>query len=187
MRKVTYALSGAVALGLLAMAPAFAEDAHHPAGSGAPAAAATAQQTQAQPGQGMPMGMMGGGMGGMTMCPMMGQGGLMADMASHIDGHVAFLKAELKITPAQEDVWKGFAGALRTSASAMAQMPGMPMGMGGGAQSVAQSFEQKERLLTTRLDNTKRLRAAWTKLEAALTPEQRKAAEQVVAPRLTMM
>lgn len=126
------------------------------------------------------------------MCSMMGQGGMMgmggmADMASHIDGHLAFIKAELKITPVQEDAWKGFADVLRTSASSMAQMQGMPMASPGAAQTVSQAFDQKERLLATRLDTSKKLRAAWTKLDAALTPDQRKAAEGILIPRLMMM
>lgn len=182
--KTKITLVSALALGLLASVPAFADDAHHPAGT--PGTATAPPVTQVQPAQGTPMGA-GQGM----MCPMMGQGGMMgmgmADMASHIDGHLAFIKAELKITPAQEDAWKGFADVLRISATSMTQMQGMPMVTAGAAQTVSQAFDQKERLLATRLDNSKKLRAAWTKLDAALTPEQRKAAESILIPRLTMM
>lgn len=181
---------------LLASAPAFAEDAHHPPGVVPAAQAQTAPQAQPQPGPGMPMGGPGGGamMGGPMMgdgqagmCPMMGGMGsqMMGDMSSHIEGHLAFLKAELKIKPVQEKEWTAFADALRASATAMAGMQGMMTG--GTTQSVAQSLEQKERLLVTRLDNTKRLRAAWGKLDAVLSPEQRKTADQVVGPRLLMM
>ena len=183
--KTKITLVSALALGLLASVPAFADDAHHPAGT--PGTAAVPPVTQAQPAPGMPMGA-GQGM----MCPMMGQGGMvgmggMADMASHIDGHLAFIKAELKITPAQEEAWKGFADVLRVSATSMTQMQGMPMASTGAAQTVSQAFDQKERLLATRLDNSKKLRAAWTKLDTALTPEQRKAAESILIPRLMMM
>jgi len=111
----------------------------------------------------------------------------MADMASHIDGHLAFIKAELKITPAQEDAWKGFADVLRASATSMSQMQGMPMATPGTAQTVSQALDQKERGLAARLDNSKKLRAAWTRLDAVLTPEQRKAAESILVPRLNMM
>lgn len=184
--KTKIALVGALALGLLASVPALADDAHHPAGTPS-TAAAPPPVTQVQPAPGMPMGA-GQGM----MCPMMGQGSMMgmggmADMASHIDGHLAFIKAELKITPAQEDAWKGFADVLRASAASMAQMQGMPMAAPGTAQTVSQALDQKERLLAIRLDNSKRLRTAWVKLDAALTPEQRKAAEGILVPRLMMM
>lgn len=183
--KTKITLAGALALGLVASVPAFADDAHHPAGT--PGTSATPPVTQAQPAPGMPMGA-GQGM----MCPMMGQSGMMgmggmADMASHIDGHLAFIKAELKITPAQEEAWKGFADVLRASATSMTQMQGMPMGTPGAAQTVSQALDQKERLLATRLDNSKKLRTAWVKLDAVLTPEQRKAAEGILVPRLMMM
>lgn len=181
--KTRITLVSALALGLLASMPAFADDAHHPAGTPG-TATAPPPVTQVQPAPGMPMGA-GKGM----MCSMMGQGGMMgmADMASHIDGHLAFIKAELKITPAQEDAWKGFADVLRASATSMTQMQGMPMGTPGAAQTVSQALDQKERLLATRLDNSKKLRTAWAKLDAALTSDQRKAAEGILIPRLMMM
>lgn len=188
MKRATI-LTATAMLAMLLAVPAFADDAHHPPGDAtAPATAAPVQQVQPQaqpqPQPGMPMGMMNmmGGSSGM-MCPMMGGQG-MGDMAKHMDGHIAFLKAELKITPAQEADWKAFTDALRTSATNMASMQGM---MGGPTASVGQSFEQKERLLTTRLENTKRLHAAWTKLDATLSAEQRQAAQQVLVPHLTMM
>jgi len=185
--KTRIALVSSLALGLLASVPVFADDAHHPAGTPG-TATVPPPVTQVQPAPGMPMGA-GQGM----MCPMIGQGGMMgvggmADMASHIDGHLAFIKAELKITPAQEDAWKGFADVLRASAASMAQMQGrMPMAAPGTAQTVSQALDQKERLLATRLDNSKRLRTAWVKLDAVLTPEQRKAAEGILVPRIMMM
>ena len=75
-------------------------------------------------------GMMGyGGMGpGMMyqggMGPgMMGQGGfgpgMCAAMASHVDGRLAYLKAELKITDAQQPLWKAYAAASRDNAQGM--------------------------------------------------------------------
>lgn len=185
MKRATF-LTTTTMLAMLLMAPAFADDSHHPGGAAAPGTPAPAQQVQpqAQPQSGMPMGMMNmmGGSSGM-MCPMMGGQG-MGDMAQHMDGHIAFLKAELKITPAQDADWKAFSDVLRTSATNMASMQGM---MGGSTTSVSQSFEQKERLLTSRLENTKRLHAAWSKLDATLTAEQRQAAQQVLVPHLTMM
>jgi hypothetical protein len=85
-------------------------------------------QTPAAPGSGPtmggwehgPQGMMGyGGMG----LGMMGQGGfgpaMCAMMAGHVDGRLAYLKAELKITDAQEPLWKAYAATARDNAQAM--------------------------------------------------------------------
>ena len=67
--------------------------------------------------------------GGMPMMRMMmGQNG-MPMMASHIDGRLAFLKTELKITDAQLPLWNAFAQAMRDNVSAMQAMPHAMMGM----------------------------------------------------------
>lgn len=83
------------------------------------ATAALAQQSpQTAPGQPMrgPMmnqGMMGRGMMmDRGMMPMMGM-----NPAEHIEGRLAFLKTELKITDAQMAQWNAFADALRSSRS----------------------------------------------------------------------
>lgn len=144
---------------------------------------------QPGPQQGMPM----TGQGGM-MCPMMGHGMMGHDMmgrggkmgqhmAAHMDGHVAFLKAEMKITPAQEQAWKPFEEALRTSAASMgpAQMPMTD------AKSMDDVFEQRQRMLTGRLENSRRLQAAWNKLAPTLTDEQQGRARQLLGPHLKMM
>ena len=59
---------------------------------------------------------------------MMGQNG-MPMMAKHMEGRLAFLKAELKITDAQLPLWNAFAQAMRDNVSAMQAMPHAMMGM----------------------------------------------------------
>jgi hypothetical protein len=54
----------------------------------------------------------------------------MAVMAKHIEGRLAFLKTELKITDAQLPFWNSFAQAVRDSATAMQAMPHAMMEMG---------------------------------------------------------
>jgi hypothetical protein len=102
---------------VLAAGPGFAQqskaDEHHP--GGAPPSAA------------MPGGPMGGAgempmMGMMRM--MMGQDGMggMSMMAGHVEGRLAFLKTELKITDAQLPLWNAVADAIRADAKTMAGM-----------------------------------------------------------------
>jgi LTXXQ motif family protein len=43
----------------------------------------------------------------------------MCGKGRYLDGRLAFLKAELKITPEQEQVWNDYAAAVRTSADGM--------------------------------------------------------------------
>ena len=40
-------------------------------------------------------------------------------MTSHIEGHLAFLKAEIEITPEQESLWNDYANAVRGNAQAL--------------------------------------------------------------------
>lgn len=192
----------------IAAAPAWAVEEHHQPGAasstpGAPAQAAPAPSGQSSPGMGM--GMMGGGMGmmggqgGMMSCPMMGmmggqqQGAMsgMMDFAQHVEGHVAFLKAELKITEAQEGSWKPFADALRGLAKTRGMAGGMGMMMGGGAaqQPVAldKTLEQQEQALAAKLEAAKTVRASYAKLAAALSEQQKAAADKLLPSYLRMM
>src|SRR5690349_15695774 len=93
----------------LAAGPALAaEDTHHPKSP----PAATSQQRM---GPGGMMGQMGPGMMGPGM---MGQGGMpmMGMMQRHVEGSIAFLKTELKITDAQLPLWNAVADAIRANA-----------------------------------------------------------------------
>src|SRR5262249_9533041 len=89
-------------------------DEHHPP---APPTAA---------GRGMPGGMAGAGempmMGMMRM--MMGREGMsmMGAMARHVEGRLAFLKTELKITDAQLPLWNAVADAIRANAKTTGDM-----------------------------------------------------------------
>src|SRR5215467_1255550 len=83
-------------------------------------------------GTGMPGGMAAGGdmpmMGMMRM--MMGRDGMgmMGAMARHVEGRLAFLKTELKITDAQLPLWNALADAIRANAKSMGAMAEGMMG-----------------------------------------------------------
>ncbi|MDI4664414.1 Spy/CpxP family protein refolding chaperone [Xanthobacter sp. AM11] len=161
---------------LILAAPALAEDAHHPTGAQPttpPAASPASDAQQGMMGAGM-MGMMGGGSMGM-MGQMMAPG--------RIEGRLAFLKTELKITDAQQPVWNAFADALRANARAMAGMMGDRQDMMMSAQGPAalpQRIEAHERLLTERLEALRRLKGALLPLYAALDDTQKRTADQLL-------
>jgi len=93
---------------------ALAQTAQHDHGSAAPAQAPAAAPPAARPmgGMGMHMQMHGGGMGmGMT-----GQAAPARGPLDRLDGRLAFLKAEVKPTAAQDKAWAEFEAALRESA-----------------------------------------------------------------------
>lgn len=135
--------------------------AHHPTDTTAapttPAPGAPAAGAQGQPpGMGMGMmgrsgagGMMGGDMGAMmqNMMPMMR--GMMAQRMDRMDGpmgmmsprrvegRIAFLRTELKITDSQQPAWNAFAEALRAEARSMQDMRQRMTGQGRGMPMAA--------------------------------------------------
>jgi hypothetical protein len=142
MLNLKTGLSLVMAMALIATGAYAAEAEHEQHRPTPPATAAT--QTPAMPG--MPMGSMPGQSGNMPMMGMMqmimGQNG----MAGHVEGRIAFLKTELKITDAQEPLWNAVADAMRANAKEMAEMPhGMAMMMDGRPRSRKSSQPARKR------------------------------------------
>jgi hypothetical protein len=144
-------------------------DQHHPdAAAAAPAA--------------MPGGssMPGAGASGMPM---------MAAMAGHVEGRLAFLKTELKINDAQLPSWNAFAQAARENAKAMEEM----MQGGGGMMEKSQTatlpdkLAAREKMLSARLDVVRKLKAAAEPLYAALSADQKKTADEIMVSPMGMM
>jgi hypothetical protein len=178
---------------LLSAAPALAEDAHHPAPAEttAPATGEAAPQPSAPaPGArtAMPGGMMGGDMMKM-MQEMMGRHagmmrGMMADGAGmqdgmmgkmmapeHVEGRIAFLRAELEVTDAQQPLWEAVAAALRENARASTGMM-----QEADAAGLPAALERREGQLTANLESLQRLRAAVEPFYASLDEAQKGAA-----------
>ena len=124
--------------------------------------------------------------GGMPMMRMMMGQNDMAMMAKHIEGHLAFLKTELKITDAQLSLWNGFAQAMRDDASTMQAMPHPMMGMNTAA-TLPDKLAAREAMLAARLEAVRKLKAAADPLYAALTTDQKKTADEIVLDPMGMM
>ncbi|MBP0463492.1 Spy/CpxP family protein refolding chaperone [Roseomonas sp. PWR1] len=130
------------------------------------------------PGMGMPM-----MRGGMPMgAGMMGHG----MMGQHVEGRIAFLKAEIGITEAQTAQWNAFAEALRANSRAMAELrartpeAAQPSAANAPPVTLPQRIEQHERMATAHVEALRRLKTALTPLYAVLTEQQRQAADSLV-------
>ncbi|MDR3532285.1 MAG: Spy/CpxP family protein refolding chaperone [Rhodopila sp.] len=147
---------------------------------------------QAMPGggqDGMP-GMMGGNMQPMMMRMMQvmrdrmaneEMGGPMGMMHfDHIEGRIAFLRAELGITEAQQAQWDAFADALRAQASTMRTMRERMM-QGGMQETWPDLLSREEQMLAARVDALKAIEGPARALYAALAPEQQKKANELLA------
>jgi LTXXQ motif family protein len=174
-------------------------EAHHPDQKGVPAAAQP-QSPAGQPGmmgQGMMSGrgMMGDNMPMMQMMRMMGQSGAeagcagMSGMATidRVEGRIAFLKTELKITDAQNAAWSAFADALRTNAKSLGEVRASMMPQeGAGQQSLVDRLALHEKWLAARLEGTRAMKSALTNLVGTLSDEQKKTSDELLAPHLGM-
>ena len=161
-------------------APTAAPDPHHPQVAQMP------QSPGSMPYRGGRGGMMGDDADEMMpmMRSMMGMRcGMMGD---HIEGRLAFLKTELKITDAQMPQWNRFAEALR---GASASMRGMRQGMmQGGAETTAPArLETYVSALSSRVDALRTVKTALDPLYAALSDEQKKQADEMMLGSMCMM
>ena len=173
-----------------------ANDPHHPPQATTPAQPAPLTDQSRMGGMGM-MNMMGGGasmmdmMGMMRMMGMAGPG--MSGMATidRVEGRIAFLRTELKITEAQTSAWNAFAEALRANAKKLGEVRGSMMAQMNAAQQQAPTMGDRlglqEQWLAARLEGTRALRSAVTTLYGVLSDDQKKTANDLLAPHMGMM
>jgi hypothetical protein len=140
----------------------------------------------------MGAGMMGPGMMGSGMSPsMMGMSGaaeaMCAAMASHIEGRLAYIKAELKVTDAQEALWNAYAAAARDNAKTMIARCSTVMGKHDSQVSLPDRLDQNEQLMAAQLDAMRVMDKALKPLYAALSDGQKKTADQLFWGPMGMM
>ena len=150
-------------------------DEHHPA---------TPPSATAAPGPGMPGGAMAGA-GGMPMMGMMRM--MMGSMADHVEGRIAFLKTELKITDAQQPLWNAVGDAMRANAKEMAAMMPMMQSMMQPSGTLPEKLAGREKAMTAHLEALRKLKAAIDPLYAALSDEQKKTADQLMVGPMGIM
>src|SRR5712671_4647275 len=98
-----------------------------------------------------------------------------------VDGRIAFLKAELKLTPAQETQWQQVAAAMHENANSLDQAIKAAR-QDHGSMDAVQRLALREQFAKARAENDGRLLAAFKPLYASLSPEQQQVANQLVAP-----
>ncbi|MEO3472539.1 Spy/CpxP family protein refolding chaperone [Roseomonas sp. CAU 1739] len=206
------ALALSMAGGASAQAPAQGGDdhaAHHPGGeqtaqaSPQPAPAPTAP---AAPGMGRPGGMMmmPGGPG--QMMPMMqgrmgGQAGPMGagmpgmegmrrgGMAPfhRIEGSLAFLRAELRITDAQMPQWNAFADAVRAQMQRMRETVTQAMQRADQPATAPELLDRRIALRSAEVEAMRAVSTALAPLYAALSDEQKRAADELMGEHMRGM
>lgn len=131
-------------------------------------------------------------MGNRGMGPWMmgnGQGAYMCTMMTgHIEGRLAYLKTELKITDAQDSLWNAYASATRDNAQAMATHCTAMMGQRGATGiSLPDRLDQHEQFIAAQLDAMRAMNKALKPLYAALNDNQKQTANQFLWGPMGMM
>ena len=134
-------------------------------------------------GGGYGYGMMGGGYGMMDAGCGMGGYGASGDYDTYVDGRLAFLKAELKITDDQSAAWSAYADALKENFESMAGMHQQMAGLfqqGDKDRSVVDMLDLQISMMKTRLSALEAMKPAAEKLYAALSDDQKEKADQIL-------
>ena len=142
-----------------------------------------------QSGMHMGPGMMTGRGSMMGGCPMMGAMMGMAgndDSQSFAEGRVAFLKAELAVTDAQQGVWTAYADAVRKNLANMQGMHAKMQDMMSAKTPVAR-LDAHIAAMDGRLGALKEMRPALGALYDALSAEQKQKADGLLTGMGCMM
>jgi hypothetical protein len=137
-------------------------------------------------------GMMGQGKGGMDRAQHgersghgMMMGHMMCRTTEHVEGRLAYLKAELKLVEAQTSQWNAFANAFRSAtqkagqfcASMHERSESESSKMSGGT---LQQLGVMERMMTAHLEEVRAIKAAAEPLFNVLSDEQKKMADETM-------
>jgi periplasmic protein CpxP/Spy len=98
-----------------------------------------------------------------------------------VDGRIAFLKAELKITPAQEGQWQQFAAVMRQNAQSLDQTIASARQHRGAPVNAVERMEMRARFTQIRAENEGRLLTAFRPLYTNLSPEQQQVANELMS------
>jgi hypothetical protein len=97
-----------------------------------------------------------------------------------VDGRIAFLKTELKITPAQEAQWQQYASVMRQNAQSLDQAIATARQHRGAAMNAVERMEIRGDFAKVRAENQARLLTALKPLYASLSPQQQQVANALM-------
>jgi len=154
-------------------------------------------QQEGQPNSGSMMdhGMMGDGDSIMGHSGMMGgmgaKGGrppVCAMMTDHIEGRLAFLKAELNITPEQASLWNDYASGVGDNSKAMTTRCSSLMSQGGtNGLSLPDRLDAQEQFMAARLDGLRATSKVLKALYGSLSDTQKQTANELIRSSTGMM
>ena len=108
--------------------------------------------------------------------------------SERVEARLAYLKTALKITQAQQTQWDAFADVQRNHARAAdarvkAMRDGAAQRPQGGRPNAVERLERRQQMLATQSQRLTEVIAAAKPLYAALSPDQKRIADELLAPR----
>ena len=102
---------------------------------------------------------------------------------SRIEGRIAFLRAELKITNAQAAAFDNVANAMRENDRVMRAAFEARQQQQGQPSNLLDRLDRRQKGAEAMASATSRLKAAWAPLYASLSDDQKKTADELYEPR----
>ena len=99
----------------------------------------------------------------------------------HIEGRIAYMKAELKITDAQAPQFERVAQAMRDNAKSVDQAMQQMRGNRDQPQNAVERLEARSQFASLRAQGSQRFLDAFKPLYASLSDDQKKAADEMLA------
>lgn len=99
----------------------------------------------------------------------------------HVEGRIAYLKAELRVTDAQAPLWNKLADVMRQNAKAMDDAFSAVRRDPNAAPSALASLEARARLTEVRAQATQHFVAAFRPLYDAMSDDQKKSADELLS------
>jgi Spy/CpxP family protein refolding chaperone len=100
----------------------------------------------------------------------------------HIDGRIAFLKAELKITGDEAAQWNAVADAMRANSQAMGKLFEEARANRDKPLTAPERLDWRQRFAEARAQAAERFAAAFKPLYDRMSDDQRKAADALLQP-----
>jgi len=101
------------------------------------------------------------------------------DPGRHIEGRIAYLKTELKITDAQAPLFDTVANVMRENAKAMGDAVRSLRGDPNQPRTALTRLEARAKFAQLRADGEGKMLAAFRPLYQAMSPDQQKAADEM--------
>lgn len=107
-------------------------------------------------------------------------------MLDRVEGRLAFIKAELKISEAQVPAWNALADAVRTAAKHHNERMKALFSGEAKAKTLLERLDAQEQFMSVRLDEIKQIKGSLKSLYAVLSDDQKKEADYIVLPMVGM-